>query len=71
MSKVIHFVNEDKRDGSRSIVSFEEGQERPFASRLVSQKEWFDVVAPAMRKNCLVTVVNHALNMSQWEEHIS
>jgi hypothetical protein len=68
MSKVLHFVHKDSRDGSRSIVSFEEGEEQPFASRLVSQEDWFNVVAPAMRKTCLVAVVNHAQNVSRWED---
>jgi hypothetical protein len=69
MSKVLHFVHKDSRDGSRSIVSFEEGEEQPFASRLVEQRDWFDVVAPTMRKTCLVTVVNHGAGMSRWEEN--
>ena len=69
MSKVLHFVHKDNRDGSRAIVSFEEGQKRPFDSRIVNQVDWFDVVAPTMRKTCLVAVVNHGTNVSWWEEN--
>jgi hypothetical protein len=69
MSKVIHVVHKNKYDGSRGIVSFQEGQDMPFASRLVDEKEWFDIVAPAMRKYCLVESRIESQGLTRWEEH--
>ena len=69
MSKVIHFVHKQDWDGSRAIVSIEDGEEMPFASRIVSEADWFNVVAPTMRKTCLVAAVNHGQGVTQWEEN--
>ena len=70
MRKVKHIVIKGSRDGSRMIVSYEDGAKFPFSSRLVNTKDWFDVIAPCMNKTCLVASVNHAQGITVWEEVI-
>jgi hypothetical protein len=73
MRKVIHIVHKSKTNGSRAIVSFEEGDEStPFASRIVEQDEWFNVVRPQWHKHgVLREAVNHGSGLSKWVERVS
>ena len=73
MRKVIHVVHKSKTNGSRAIVSFEEGDEStPFASRIVEQDEWFNVVRPQWHKHgVLREAVIHGSGLSKWVERVS
>jgi hypothetical protein len=65
MSKTEHEVWKEK-DGSRFNVTRVNGEAS--ITRMFSEHDWFDVVAPTMLRHCLKVSENHGTGCSVWDE---